>query len=186
MPNKGTTGTIFITSLVWRGPCLGIKPGTSRTRSHYSTTRLSRRRCNHFKYRHDACLKYIDCFSLQFQIVSNTVRMHAWETLFSKSFLQLQIPSEICLRDIVFKMFSAVPNHFKYRHSACFRDIVFKMFPAVPHRFKYYENKCLRDIVFKKFSAVPNRVRMHALANLPLVAIYHVLLIWSFGNCVLL
>ena len=41
--NKGTTGTIFITSLVWRGPCRGIKPGTSRTRSQHSTTRLSRR-----------------------------------------------------------------------------------------------------------------------------------------------
>ena len=42
--NKGTTGTIFITSLVWRGPWLGIESGTSRTRSQYSTTRLSRRR----------------------------------------------------------------------------------------------------------------------------------------------
>ena len=40
--NKGTTGTIFITSLVWRGPWLGIEPGTSRTRSQHSTTRLSR------------------------------------------------------------------------------------------------------------------------------------------------
>ena len=27
--NKGTTGTIFIASLVWCGPCLGIEPGTS-------------------------------------------------------------------------------------------------------------------------------------------------------------
>ena len=42
--NKGTTGTIFITSLVWRGPWLGIKPGTSRTPSQHYTTRLSRRR----------------------------------------------------------------------------------------------------------------------------------------------
>ena len=42
--NKGTTGTIFITSLVWRGPLLGIEPGTSRTRSQHYTTRLSRRR----------------------------------------------------------------------------------------------------------------------------------------------
>ena len=33
------TGTIFITSLVW-----WIEPGTSRTRSQYYTTRLSRRR----------------------------------------------------------------------------------------------------------------------------------------------
>ena len=31
--NKGTTGTIFITSLVWLGPWLGIEPGTSSTRS---------------------------------------------------------------------------------------------------------------------------------------------------------
>ena len=44
VPNKGTTGTTFITSLVWRGPWLGIEPGTSRTRSQQSTTRLSRRR----------------------------------------------------------------------------------------------------------------------------------------------
>jgi len=36
--NKGTTGTIFITSLVWRGPWLGIEPGTSRTRSQQYTT----------------------------------------------------------------------------------------------------------------------------------------------------
>ena len=43
--NKGTTGTIFITYLVWRGPWLGIEPWTSRTRSQHSTTRLSRRRC---------------------------------------------------------------------------------------------------------------------------------------------
>ena len=42
--NKGTTGTIFITSLVWRGPWQGIEPGTSRSRSQHSTTRLSRRR----------------------------------------------------------------------------------------------------------------------------------------------
>ena len=42
--NKGTTGTIFITSLVWRSPWLGIEPGTSRSRSQYSSTRLSRRR----------------------------------------------------------------------------------------------------------------------------------------------
>ena len=42
--NKVTTGTIFITSLVWRGPWLGIEPWTSRTRSQHSTTRLSRRR----------------------------------------------------------------------------------------------------------------------------------------------
>ena len=31
-----------ITSLVWRGPWLGIEPGTSRTRSQHTNTRLSR------------------------------------------------------------------------------------------------------------------------------------------------
>ena len=39
-----TTGTIFIASLVWRDPWLGIELWTSRTRSQHSTTRLSRRR----------------------------------------------------------------------------------------------------------------------------------------------
>ena len=42
--NNDTTGTIFITSLVWRGPWMGIEPGTSHTRSQHYTTRLSRRR----------------------------------------------------------------------------------------------------------------------------------------------
>ena len=37
--NKGSPSTIFITSLVWRGPWLGIEPGTSRTRSQPSTPR---------------------------------------------------------------------------------------------------------------------------------------------------
>ena len=45
--NKGITGIIFITSLVWRGSWLGIKPGTSRTRGQHYTTRLSRRRFPH-------------------------------------------------------------------------------------------------------------------------------------------
>ena len=45
--NKRTTGSIFITSLVWRGPWLGIEPGTSSTRCQHSTTRLSRRRSEH-------------------------------------------------------------------------------------------------------------------------------------------
>ena len=36
---------IFTTSLVWRGPWLGIEPRISRTRCQHSTTRLSRRRC---------------------------------------------------------------------------------------------------------------------------------------------
>ena len=106
-------------------------------------------------------------------------------------------------------MFSTVANRFKYRQNALFRDIVFKKFSAVAIRFKHCQNACLkdiifqnflcccksfqipsealfRDIVFKMFSAVSNTFKMHALETLPLVAIHHVLLIWSFGNCVLL
>ena len=37
---QGNTGTTFITSLVWRGPWLGIEPGTSRIRSQHSTSTL--------------------------------------------------------------------------------------------------------------------------------------------------
>ena len=47
--NKGTTGNIVITYLVWRGPWLGIEPGTPRTRYQHSTTRLSRRRLRSFE-----------------------------------------------------------------------------------------------------------------------------------------
>ena len=60
--NKDTTGTIFITSLVWCGPWLGIEPETSRTRSQHNTTRQSRRRS----------LKLMD-----FQIETCYIDMHA-------------------------------------------------------------------------------------------------------------
>ena len=50
--NKGTTGIIFITSLVWHGPWLGIEPRTSSTRSQHSTTRLSRRRLTAYDFSH--------------------------------------------------------------------------------------------------------------------------------------
>ena len=46
--NKGTTGTSFITSLVWRGPWLGIEPGTSRTRGS-KTVNYSLLRTHAFK-----------------------------------------------------------------------------------------------------------------------------------------
>ena len=58
--NKGTTGTIFITSLVWRGPWLEIEPGTSRTRSQHSTTRLSRRRYLNYWERASYVLTWIN------------------------------------------------------------------------------------------------------------------------------
>ena len=40
---------IFIRSLVWRGPWLGIEPGTSCTRCQHYTTRLSRSRSHTIK-----------------------------------------------------------------------------------------------------------------------------------------
>ena len=43
-------------TLVWRGPWLGIEPGTSRTRSQHYTTRLSRRRFTKI----DSCLQLCD------------------------------------------------------------------------------------------------------------------------------
>ena len=46
--NKGTSGTIFITSLVWRSPWWGVETGTSHTWNQHSTTRLSRRRSRSF------------------------------------------------------------------------------------------------------------------------------------------
>ena len=76
----------------------------------------------------------------------------------SKSF---QIPSKCMhiIRDIVFKMFSAVQNSFNYRHNTCFKDIVFKMFSAVQNSFNYRHSTCFKDIVFKMFSAFPNRFK---------------------------
>ena len=57
---RETTGTIFLTSLVWCGPWPRIEPGTCRTRRQHSTTRLSRRRYNSgkFLYQH-----YLFCMS---------------------------------------------------------------------------------------------------------------------------
>ena len=67
MLNKGTTGTIFITSLVWHGPCLGIEPGTTRIRSRHSTTRLSRRRIVLEKYNIVATFKIMFTSNLESQ-----------------------------------------------------------------------------------------------------------------------
>jgi len=81
---------------------------------------------------------FISKFSLQFQIVSNTVTMHALEIFISKFSLHVQIVSNSVrmhtVRDIVLIFFSAVPNRFKYRHNAIYGDIVFMFslqFPIV-------------------------------------------------------
>ena len=67
----------------------------------------------------------ISCFSiwsLQFQIVSNTVR-------------------EVTIYRFLFLLFfSAVPNRFKYRQNAPFSVLVFKVFNAMPNHFKCRQN----------------------------------------------
>ena len=102
--------------------------------------------------------------NLQFQLVSNAVGMHALETIYCFHFVlcsseSFQIRQNACCRDIVYKIFSAVPNRLKYRQDACFRDIVFILFSSVPNRFKCRQDACFRDIVFIFFSAVPNRFK---------------------------
>ena len=68
------------------------------------------------------------------------------------------------------KLFSAVPNRFKYRRNAWFRDIVFKRKILCSSKSFQKMSECiLRDIIFKKISVVLNRfkyVRMHALETL--------------------
>ena len=54
--------------------------------------------------------------------------MHAWETLILKTFLQFQIVSNSARMhalETLFSFFSAFLNHFNYRQNACFRDIIF-------------------------------------------------------------
>ena len=51
-----------------------------------------------------------------FYAVPNPVTMDALATLFA-------VRNSVCFRDIVFKMFSAVSNRFKYHQNAYFRDI---------------------------------------------------------------
>ena len=63
----------FITSLVWRCPWLGIEPGTSRTRSQRSTTRLSRRRS--ISNENALHIKYITCKGYEHRS-SNHVSLH--------------------------------------------------------------------------------------------------------------
>mgnify|MGYP006890254377 CR=1 FL=1 len=67
---KRITGTIFITSLVWRVPCLGIEPGTSRTRSQHSTTRLSRRRWTYIYTEFSLVHAPIKQFSIFWNLIS--------------------------------------------------------------------------------------------------------------------
>ena len=71
-------------------------------------------------------------FSLQFQIVSTTIRRQ-------------NAPFTI----LVFKC-SCSSKSFKYRNNACFRDIVF----IFSLQFQYRKNAWLRDLVFKNVSEI--------------------------------
>ena len=79
---------------------------------------------NRIKYHKNACFRctLYSIMFLQFQIVSDIIRMHAIETLFS---LQFQLVSDTTRSDIVFIFFSAVPNRFKYLQSAYFKALKF-------------------------------------------------------------
>ena len=86
---------------------------------------------NRFKYRHNACFRctLFSSISLQFQIVSDTTRMHALETLFSHKNLHVHIVSDTTRMHALEKLFShkksACPYRFRYHQNACFREIVF-------------------------------------------------------------
>ena len=84
---------------------------------------------NCFRYHQNACFRDISFNrkTLQFQIVSNTARMHALDTLFSIISLQFQIvPNTFrahALKTLFSKEFSEVSNRFKYLQSACLKKI---------------------------------------------------------------
>ena len=64
-------------------------------------------------------------FTLQCQIVPNTITMHALEKLFSKFSLQFQIVSNSVRThalETLFSFVSVVPNRFKFRQNARFRE----------------------------------------------------------------
>jgi len=91
-------------------------------------------------------------FFLQFQIVSNTAKMHN---------LSYLVP-----------FFSAVLDLFKYSHNACFREIVL-LFSAVLNRLKSRRNACLSYIAVIYFSAVLNRLKSRRNACLSYIAVIY-------------
>jgi len=103
----------------------------------------------------------------KFQIVLNTVRIHALKTLFhfflciSKS---LKYRQNAPFTALVVKMCLAVLNRFKYCQNAPFTVLVF-IFSAVPNRFKsvtMHTLETLFSIFTQQFQIVSNAVRMHA------------------------
>ena len=84
----------------------------------------------------------------------------------SKTF---QIVLECMLQGIVFNIFSAVPNRFKYRPNACFIDIVLifsLQFQNVLNTVRIHALETLFSKCSMQFQIVSNTVRMHALETL--------------------
>ena len=120
---------------------------------------------NCFNYRHNAQFAMLVFnFFLQFQIVSNSITMHALDTLLSSISLKFPIVLNTMRMHALetfnfFLQFQTVSTTVKM-HAW---EILFSQgFFAVSNCFKYHQNICLRDIVFKRFSAVQNTVRLHA------------------------
>ena len=85
-------------------------------------------------------------FSLQFQIVSNIVRM--------------------LFRYISFTCFSAYPNRLKYRQNTCFRDFAFNFslrFQIVSNTVRMHALELSFSFLSLQFQIVSNTVRLHAL-----------------------
>ena len=107
-------------------------------------------------------------FSLQFQIIANTVKMHDLDTSFLLFFLcSSKQCQNACIRNILFNVFSAVPNRFKYVRMYALKTSFSKkclQFQVVSNTGMH--NVCFRDIVFifsLQFQIIANTVNMHDL-----------------------
>ena len=97
---------------------------------------------------------------MQFQIVSNTVRMRHLLSLISIFFTA--VPNSLeCRQNALFSvldvsMFSEVPYRIRCRKNAPFSVLILKIVPAVPNRFKCHQNATFTVLVFKKICEVRN------------------------------
>ena len=95
--NNGTTGTIFITSLVWCGPWLGIEPRTSRTRSQHYTTRLSRRRSEPSEKEMSQKVLYANKTNVNALYMYTNCYMKGLKSYLSWLFLVMRSCTSVCL-----------------------------------------------------------------------------------------
>ena len=133
---------------------------------------------NRFKYNQISCFRdnIFKINSLHFQIVSNTVRTHALETLFSKCSLQFQIVLNSVRMHALEKLFAIFSLQFQMVSNTIRMHASTTLFPKLSMQFqipsecvllrhcfqkclcsfKYRQNECFSDIVFKMFYAVPS------------------------------